>query len=76
MAIDKVRQLDTIEMLARDKVRVRVSQFYRDTVQGTEEAARDPQYVTLDPNNPVHQPVLLAARSLWDAALTAAKADR
>jgi hypothetical protein len=65
--IEKVRKLDSIELLPNDQYRFRFSQVYKDSETGKEEPARDPVYATLNPSNPGHAPAMNLARSLWKA---------
>lgn len=76
MAINRVRQLDSVELLPGDRVRVKVSTFYADSATGAEEASREPAYLTLDPNKPGHQPAINACRSAWNALFKATQSDR
>lgn len=76
MAINRIRQLDGIEMLPNYKFRVKLSTYYSDTITRAEDPVRDPILVTLDPANPNHQPAIAALKSSWDAVFLAANADR
>lgn len=74
MAISKLIQLDSIEMLPGDRFRIRLTTYFVDGV--TEIPSREPDFVTLNPAVPAHQPAISALRSAWNATLTATQADR
>lgn len=76
MAINRVLQLDGVELLPNEKYRIRLSRFYVDSVSREEEPAREPIFKTLNPALPAHQPAILALKSAWDAVYAAASADR
>lgn len=76
MAINKVLQLDGIELLPNYKFRVRLSTYYADSISGGEDPARDPKLVTLDPLIPAHAPAIAALKNAWDAVYSAAGAQR
>lgn len=76
MTLIKVRQLDSVELLPGDKFRVVISTYFQDSVSKSETPGRDPEYIGLDPTKPAHQPLISAARSAWNAAVTAFGVDR
>jgi hypothetical protein len=76
MAINKIRQLDMIELLPNYKFRIRLSFYYSDSITKEEDSAREPKLVTLDPANPSHQPAIAALKQAWDSTFAAANADR
>lgn len=76
MAINRIRQLDGIEMLPNDKYRIRLSTYYKDTVNREEEPGREPRLVTLNPAVPAHAPAIAALRNAWTAVFDATGAER
>jgi hypothetical protein len=64
VAITKEVVLDSVELLASDKVRVKFHTVFH---EGTVESAGEPNWATLDPANPSHQPAISACRSAYNA---------
>jgi hypothetical protein len=76
MAVTKIKQLDSVEILPDDRFRVVISTYFKDSLDGSESASREPQYIVLDPSQPAHQPLINAARSTWATAKTTFGVDR
>lgn len=66
MAITKEVVLDSVELLAADKVRVKFHTIFH---EGTVETAGDFKWATLDQANPGHQPAISACRSAYNAVV-------
>ncbi len=74
--INKIRQLDGVDMLPNYKWRINLSHYYVDSVTKIEDPVRQPVQVALDPANPSHQPAIMALKSAWDEVTRAVGADR
>jgi hypothetical protein len=71
MAVTKTRRLVGVDLLPDEIFRVVIKTYYKDSADGSETQASEPQYIQLNPLKPEHQPVINAARSVWNAAVSA-----